>query len=127
MGAPETGPGHRDEAHGPGARPVGHRKWSLGPPWWPPCLGGARGSCSEGAWALGWGAAGALGGSPLPLEGRAALAWAGPGPLKPRWRWRWLSLTLSLTLTLTGGAQPETTAGSWASAAIGCSGRGELQ
>lgn len=69
----------------------------------------------------------ALGGSPLPLEGRAALAWAGPGPLKPRWRWRWLSLTLSLTLTLTGGAQPETTAGSWASAAIGCSGRGELQ
>ena len=39
---------HQDKGHGQGDCPVGHRKCSLHGPWWPPCLGGTRGSCSEG-------------------------------------------------------------------------------
>ena len=95
MGAPETGPGHRDEAHGPGARPVGHRKWSLGPPWWPPCLGGARGSCSEGAWALGWGAAGAWRLAPSPGR-QSSLGLGGPRASEAA-----LALALALAHALT--------------------------
>lgn len=66
---------HQDKGHGQGACPVGYRKWSLHGPWWPPCLSGTRGSCSEGTQcrAVDTG----------PLGARAGWAWVGPEPQKP--------------------------------------------
>ncbi|KAJ8781999.1 hypothetical protein J1605_010512 [Eschrichtius robustus] len=78
--APETGSGTGRTARPPGV--WGYRKWSLGGPWWPPRLGGPRGSCSEGGQA---GVLRAFGRVPLPLGARARSAWAGPGPRKPLW------------------------------------------